>query len=453
MTNASHIWEAALGELQIQVNRTNYQTWLKDTVGIDNQEHLFTVGVASPFAAEWLEKRLKSLVQKTLIGILGHDVEVQFKVTTGKVETLSSMPPAASKENGCVPRQAFSCATPLLRPCYTFDNFVVGASNCLAYAAALKVAESPGSTYNPLFIYGDSGLGKTHLLHAIGHAAVGNNLHPLYVSAEQFTNQYLYSIRERNTEDFRARYRGAELLLIDDIQFLKGKEQTQEGFFHTFNDLHLANRQIVITSDRPPGEIPLLEDRLRSRLEWGLVADIQAPDQETRLAILKSRVKQQKLEVSQDVLELIARRVQQNIRGLEGALNRVMAYARMSESPPTLQTVAKALAEAPHREETNHRLPPEQIVQTVAEYFNMPLDALKGKKRDQRTALARQIAMYLIREEAHLPLVAIGQQMGRDHSTVLHGCEKIVYDLNTNPRLRQQVQDIKDRLRQPRRQA
>jgi chromosomal replication initiator protein len=308
------------------------------------------------------------------------------------------------------------------------------------------VAESPGSAYNPLFIYGGVGLGKTHLLQAIGHVSLDSGLRLLYVSAEQFTNEFINAIREKRTEDFRNKYRSADILLVDDIHFISGKEQTQEGFFHTFNNLHEANRQIVITSDRPPKSMPLLEDRMRSRFEWGLIADIQPPDLETRIAILRAKADEQKATVSQNVLEFIARRVQQNIRELEGSLNRVIAFSQLNQVDITPELAAQALEDIIGQHPTNN-MTPQKVIDTVAQYFKLTPEDLKGQKRDQQTALARQITMYLIRQEIHCPLDGVGQELGgRDHSTVIHACEKIAYEVNTNPARRSQVQDIRGQL-------
>lgn len=448
--SAAEVWQSALGELQLQVARANYQTWLKDTKGLSFRNGEFVVGVPSIFAAEWLDKRLSSLVKKTLISITGRELQVSFQVDGAEAEPETAKP--ADKSSREIVTNENSYSPPRLNPRYTFDTFVVGSANRLAHAAALGVAETPGSAYNPLFIYGGVGLGKTHLLHAIGRIALDNNLHLLYVSAEQFTNEFINAIRERKTEEFRNRYRTADILLIDDIQFISGKEQTQEGFFHTFNNLHESNRQIVITSDRPPKSMPLLEDRLRSRFEWGLIADIQPPDLETRIAILRAKAEEwgkidhQEVNVKQNVLEFIARRVQQNIRELEGSLNRVIAFSKLNRVEITPELAAQALEDLIGQHTTNS-LTPHKVIETVAHYFQLTTDDLKGKKRDQQTAMARQITMYLVRQETHCPLDGIGQELGgRDHSTVIHACEKIAYEVNTNPARRRQVQDIRGQL-------
>ncbi len=429
MEEARQVWEAALGALELQVTRANYQTWLKSTVGISLNGNQMVVGVPSAFAKEWLEKRLLHLIQKTLLSLLGRPVEVQFLVN----------PSSKSGET-----EEFEC--PSFNPKYTFSSFIVGDSNRLAHAAASGVAENPGQAYNPLFIYGGVGLGKTHLLHAIGHVILQNTARVIYVTAEQFTNEFIMAIRERSTEQFRSKYRGVDALLIDDIQFIMGKEQTQEGLFHTFNDLHNANRQIVLTSDRPPKSLSLLEDRLRSRFEWGLIVDIQPPDLETRLAILQAKAKEHKVGLPSEVLYFIAKRIQANIRELEGALNRVTAYARLVNAPVTTDLAAQALLDIT-TSETKRMLAPELVIDAVAQYFNLSPDVLRGKRRDKAVALARQIAMYLLREEMELSWTEIGRSLGgKDHSTVLHGYQKIASEAEISPALRQDILDIREAL-------
>jgi chromosomal replication initiator protein len=308
------------------------------------------------------------------------------------------------------------------------------------------VAENPGVVYNPLFIYGGVGLGKTHLLHAIGHVTSANNTRLVYVTTEQFTNEFIAAIREGRTEDFRTKYRTADILLVDDIHFLNGKEQTQEGFFHTFNALHNTNCQIVITSDRHPKSLTLLEDRLLSRFEWGLIADMQPPDLETRLAILQAKAEHQGADMGDEVLEFIAREVRQNVRELEGGLNRLIACARLARATPTPELAARALEDI--RNKTQRRsLTAPLIIDTVANYFSLPPAALRSRKRDQLTALSRHIAMYLIHEETQCSLAETGRELGgKDHSTVLHGYRRIATEVNDNSQLQAQLHDIKQML-------
>ncbi|GHO43929.1 chromosomal replication initiator protein DnaA [Ktedonospora formicarum] len=333
-----------------------------------------------------------------------------------------------------------------LNPRYSFDTFIVGGSNRLAHAASLAVAEAPGESYNPLFLYGGVGLGKTHLLHAIGQQGVQTGLAVLYVSSEQFTNEIINAIRYRTTEEFRAKYRSVDILLVDDIQFIAGKESTEEEFFHTFNSLYEMSKQIVICSDRPPKAIASLEERLRSRFEWGLVADIQPPDLETRMAILRVKADALHYRVPDDIISYVAGRVQTNIRELEGCLNRLMAYQQLHRVDLTIDVARAAMSSlgADHRE-TN--LDGRQIAQTVSEYYSVPFEAMCGKQRDKQVLVPRQVAMYLIRQETQVSLFEIGQLFGgRDHSTVLHACEKIERNLKQNPTLRQDVSAIREQL-------
>jgi chromosomal replication initiator protein len=333
-----------------------------------------------------------------------------------------------------------------LNPRYTFEAFIVGGSNRLAHAASLAVAEAPGESYNPLFLYGGVGLGKTHLLHAIGHQGVQTGLAVLYVSSEQFTNEIINAIRYRTTEEFRAKYRSVDILLVDDIQFIAGKESTEEEFFHTFNSLHEMSKQIVICSDRPPKAIVSLEERLRSRFEWGLIADIQPPDLETRMAILRVKADLLRYRVPDDIIAYIAGRVQTNIRELEGCLNRLMAYQQLHHTDLTMD-VARAAMSSLGNDTRESRLNGKQIAQAVAEYYHISLDAMCGKQRDKHIVMPRQIAMYLIRQETQISLLEIGQIFGgRDHSTVLHACEKIDREVNINPTLRREIVAIREQL-------
>ncbi|HLI90844.1 MAG TPA: chromosomal replication initiator protein DnaA [Ktedonobacteraceae bacterium] len=333
-----------------------------------------------------------------------------------------------------------------LNPRYTFDAFIVGNSNRLAHAASLAVAEAPGESYNPLFLYGGVGLGKTHLLHAIGHQGVHTGLAVLYVSSEQFTNEIVNAIRYRTTEEFRAKYRSVDILLVDDIQFIAGKESTEEEFFHTFNSLYEMSKQIVICSDRPPKAIVSLEERLRSRFEWGLIADIQPPDLETRMAILRVKADMLHYRVPDEIIAYIAGRVQTNIRELEGCLNRLMAYQQLHRTDLTLAVAREAMSSlGSDNRETNLNI--HQIAQAVAEYYHISLEAMCGKQRDKHIVVPRQIAMYLIRQETQASLLEVGQLFGgRDHSTVLHACEKIEKAVNLNPQLRREIIAIREQL-------
>ena len=439
--SAQQIWEAALGELQIQVNKQNYRTWLEKTAGLSYQHNQFVVGVANAFIAEYLDKNQRSLIEKTLIGLTRPDIKVLFQVDTRN----QNSPDSYGARDEILPTTQVS--PPRFNSKYTFDSFIVGSCNRLAHAAALGVAENPGHSQNPLFIYGGVGLGKTHLLHAIGHVALASRVQVLYVSAEQFTNEFINAIRDRKTEEFRNKYRSVDMLLIDDIHFISGKEQTEESFFHTFNELHNANRQITITSDHPPKSLPLLAERLRSRFEWGLIADIQPPDFETRQAILRAKAEREGANVAPDVLELIAHRVQQNIRELEGCLNRVIAYAKLVRALLTPELAAKALEDIAGKEPRNAGITPSLIIEAVANSFQLAALDLKSRKRDKETALARQVAVYLIRQVTNCSLAQIGKELGgRDHSTVIHAYQKIARDIDASPSLRRKILDIQQRI-------
>ncbi|MCF6277970.1 MAG: chromosomal replication initiator protein DnaA, partial [Anaerolineales bacterium] len=327
---------------------------------------------------------------------------------------------------------------------YTFENFVVGAGNRLAHAACQAVAEKPARAYNPLFLYGGVGLGKTHLLHAIGNACIARNLNVLYVSSEEFTNDLINAIRTHTTPAFRDKYRSLDVLLVDDIQFIAGKESTQEEFFHTFNTLHGQDKQIIVSSDRPPKAMITLEERLRSRFEWGLTADIQPPDLETRQAILRQKAERSGRFVSDEILEIVARRVQSNIRELEGALNRIVAFAELSGTSITPELTDIALADLLPQ---HNDIQPQHVVDLVAASFNLSVDRLMGRDRSRAVALPRQIAMYLMRQEADISLPQIGKELGgRDHTTVMYAINKITDLLERDDRLRRQVVQIRQKL-------
>jgi chromosomal replication initiator protein len=427
--SAREIWETALGELQLQVTKPNYRTWLEKTTGLSYENNHFVVGVPNTFVAEYLARNQRSLIEKTLIGLTHPGIEVDFQVTSPAVARQSTSPGVNAR--------------------YTFDNFVVSPSNRLAYTAARSVAEKPGASYNPLFIYGGVGLGKTHLMQAIYNLAQSQNIKALYVSAEQFTNEFVSALQNKSTAEFRRKYRHVDMLLIDDVQFLVGKEQTEESFFHTFNELHNANHQIVLASDRSPKSLPDIGDRLCSRFEWGLIADIQPPDFNTRLAILKAKAKQQEIEVALDVLEFIAQRIKQNIRELEGSLNRAVAYAKLFGAMLTPELAARAVQDiSTSSNKTN--VTPELVIKAVAERFQLTPADLIGRKRDRATALARQVAMHLLKEASNCSLAQIGLEFGhRDHATVIHACHKIVNDMDNDPYLRRQVLDIQKKLQRP----
>jgi chromosomal replication initiator protein len=435
------IWEIALGDLQVQVSKPNFRTWFSKTIGLSYQDNEFIIGVPNTFAAEYLEKNQRSLIEKSLIGLTSPRVRVSFRVNGKSHES-------STESNNATVMPAPTPVYTRLNPNYVFDSFIEGSCNSLARAAAFSVAQHPGQSYNPLFIYGGAGLGKTHLLHAIGQMAIANHINVICSSAEQFTNEFVLSVRDRNTEDFRNKYRNIGMLLIDDIQFIGGKEQTEESFFHTFNELHNTNRQIVITSDCPPKSMPLLEERLRSRFEWGLIVDIQPPDYETRLAILQSKARQKDVSVPHDVLEFIARETQSNIRVLEGSLNRVFAFAKLLRAKPTLEIAAKALEDIARKDAAPNDITPTTIIEAVSDCFQISRDALLGRERDKDTALARRLAMYLIRQETNYSLDQIGQALGnRDAAAVTNACKKVSTDINVSPFIKRKLHDIQHHMR------
>jgi chromosomal replication initiator protein len=436
--NPQVIWETALGELQVQVSKPNYRTWFSKTTGLIYKDNQFIIGVPNAFAAEYLEKNQRSLIEKSLIGLTSPGVQVIFQVN-GK--------PHHHQDTGDTEPELASSVTPTytrLNPKYVFDSFIEGSSNRLASSAALSVAQNPGNSYNPLFIYGEAGLGKTHLLHAIGHVAMANHINVICISAEQFTNEFVNALRDKSTEEFRNKYRNIGMLLIDDIQFLSGKEQTEESFFHTFNELHNTNRQIVITSDCSPKSMPLLEERLRSRFEWGLIVDLQPPSLETRMNILLAKVQLKGVNIDLDVLEFIAHQAQSNIRELEGSLNRVVAYAKLLKSEPTTEIATSALANIASKEKhPAAEITPTSIVEAVAKSFQLSQEDIKSRKRDKETALARRLAMYLCRQETNCSLAQIGQELGnRDAAAVTNACKKIFEDIVKSPYLKRKIRDI-----------
>jgi chromosomal replication initiator protein len=440
---AKQAWQAAIGQLQMEMAKATFDTWVRDTQLVNYKEGVFIVGVKNAYARDWLESRLTSTINRLLGGFMNRDVNIDFVVSQDAADVVETQSESAHLD------EVQESATPLihnntLNPRYTFDCFVVGASNRLAHAASLAVAESPAKAYNPLFLYGGVGLGKTHLLHAIGNASAEKGLSVLYVSSEEFTNDLINAIRSHKTQAFREKYREIGVLLIDDIQFIAGKESTQEEFFHTFNTLHGQNKQIVISSDRPPKAMNTLEERLRSRFEWGLTADIQPPDLETRLAILRSKAERSGRSVPSEILETIAHQMQTNIRELEGAFNRIMAYADLRGMPLTSQLVESALVDMlPQRRE----LKPQFVVETVDSAYGISVDDLLARNRSRQVALPRQVAMYLLREEAQISLPQIGEVLGgRDHTTVMYGCDKVADLIEQDDRLRRQVVDIRDQL-------
>lgn len=441
--NADQAWQSVLGQLQMEMPRASYDTWVRDTKPVSYQDGTLTVGVRNAYARDWLENRLASTVNRLLIGILNATVDVSFIVNGHNNEVVvDEAPPSTPEPDSAYEKPVRNIVH--MNPRYIFDAFVVGSGNRLAHAACLAVAEKPARAYNPLFLYGGVGLGKTHLLHAIGNACQMRGLRVLYVSSEEFTNDLITAIRTHTTQAFREKYRSMDVLLVDDIQFIAGKESTQEEFFHTFNTLHGQDKQIIVSSDRPPKALVTLEERLRSRFEWGLAADIQPPDLETRLAILRIKAERTGRNVPNEVLEMIAGRVQSNIRELEGALNRILAFADLSGSTLTPNLVEVALADLlPQRTDVE----PGKIIELVAHEWQTTVDALLGRDRTHKIAQPRQVAMYLLRKETDASLPQIGAALGgRDHTTVMYAIDKIANEIETKTDLRRRVVSVKQQL-------
>ncbi len=450
-------WKAALGELEMQMTKATFTTWLQGTRALSWADGEFVIGVRNDFAKDWLENRLYDLIVRTLSSVVGQRVLLRFVVWSdeiiapktamtngnGRADLVPAMPrePQRNGNGSNYGRREDAATENLLNRRYSFASFVVGPNNRMAHAAALSVAENPGQFYNPLFIYGGVGLGKTHLLHAIGHRCREDGHRVRYISAETFTNDLVTSIRNKQTPEFRERYRTVDVLLIDDIQFIAGKEGTQDEFFHTFNDLHSHGKQVIISSDRPPKALAALEERLLSRFEWGLTVDIQAPEEETRRAILLAKADELGFAVPDYVIEFIAHQVRQNIRELEGALNKVVAYAQLTGGSIDQALVNRALADTLRRAE---RISVDQVIDIVCRYYSVTAEAIASSSRKSTIAYPRQVAMYLARTETEASLPQIGVALGnRDHTTILHGYEKINGLVEIDPQLRRDVLEIK----------
>lgn len=450
------IWRSFLSEMEKLLSKPSFETWLKTTRPLALKEQDLIVEVPNDFTKSWIQNHYQNNISKVMEKIGNFRI---YFVTPQKNEfdekkdlTNDDVFPLKffnrTSKNNSAEFKDLSGICKWLNPKYTFDSFVIGGSNRLAHAASLAVAESPSKAYNPLFIYGGVGLGKTHLMHAIGHYVISNNTREkvAYLSSEKFTNHFINAIRDNKTVDFRNKYRNIDILLIDDIQFLAGKEQTQEEFFHTFNALHENNKQIVISSDRPPKEIPTLEDRLRSRFEWGLITDIQPPDLETRIAILRKKSSREGITVPDEVLLFIAQKIETNIRELEGALIRIIAFSSLEDKQINLPLAEEALKDFFSSGKTKN-ISIDKIILTTSNYFKINTEDIKSKKRTQNISLPRQIAMYLCRELTDLPLLKIGEKFGgKDHSTVIHAHKKILSDLKNDENLKRIIKEIKNLL-------
>jgi len=435
--SAHDIWLKALGELQTQVSRANYNTWLRSTHGVSYEGGLFTIGTPSAFVAEWLTRRLCSLVKKTLTHVVGQDTEVEFVVRD------RARPPrhpqlSSSLADGGV---AVKAVPDTLNPRQTFDTFVVSACNRLAFATALEIGENPANTFNPLYIYSDTGQGKTHLLNAIGHAARLGGRRILYTTAERFTDEFVLAVKQKRVEHFHLKFNSLSILLFDDIQFLANKRQTQQCFYHIFDELQQSGCQVAITGDSHPRDIHNLNDKLRSRIESGMIASVQPPDFEARLSFLESKAAQSDVFIPGDAIRLLAEEVRGNMRQLEGAIVYLTAQARLTDGEVSTQTVHSLLTGITAKGDGK------AVINAVANAFDIAIDDLLGKKRDRRTALARHAAMYIMRAKTNHSLAEIGRELGnRNHATVLHGCNKFAAEMAANPRLEKLVARISTQL-------
>jgi chromosomal replication initiator protein len=512
--NAKQIWQTTLERLYAKVPAPIFSTWFQGTTALSFQDGVLVVGVVTTFSKAHLEVRYIDLIRSILAEVVGSSIDVRFVVaretpqedeaaedllppstpppapkrsyrlpknrllrreetqvfneapfTANSVSptlarpvahrssSVSSSPENRSSDSQSVQPGLFFAGEGVLNPRYTFSSFITGKSNQLAHAASLAVAENPGHVYNPLFLYGGVGLGKTHLMHAIGHMGEAAGLNVLYVTSEKFTNEIINAIRFQKTEEFRAKYRQIDILLVDDIQFIAGKESTEEEFFHTINSLHSANKQIVVTSDRPPKAISSLQDRLRSRFEWGLLADIQPPEYEHRLAILRSKAESLRFAVPASVIEYVARPECSSVRELEGALNRVIAYATLHDAALSVDLAAQALenvygSAAAQPAVSRTMLTANVVLEGVCRYYHVDAERMLSKQRDREIVWPRQVAMYLMREETDASLFQIGAVLGgRDHTTIIHGCEKVRTEMSRDERIRQEIAAVLESLR------
>ena len=457
--NNKQLWRRVLSELEVNLSQASFNTWFKNTSITSKEKSSVVINVPNGFVKEWLENKYNINILKALQKHYPEIKKIEFsikssysigevlnKLKRGKTNVKEKF--VITKEDNKEDISKQTAKESNLNSRYTFKSFIVGSCNELAHAASLAVSKNPGKTYNPLFIYGGVGLGKTHLLQAIGNEIITNQLTKKvkYLTCEQFTNELINAIRQQKMDEFKNKYRKIDTLIIDDVQFLAKKEKTQEEFFHTFNTLYESNKQIILSSDRPPKAIPTLEERLRSRFEGGMITDISFPDFETRLAILKTKLEEKQENFPQEILEYIVSNIQRNIRELEGALNKVIAYNELNNNSLTLKNT-KAILSSIIKTPKNRSISPQQIIKTVADFYNIKPQQLFEKNRKKEIAFPRQIAMYLMREESKFSFPSIGEKFSnRDHTTVLHACKKINRELQENESLEEEISTIKDRL-------
>jgi chromosomal replication initiator protein len=458
-----NLWQTVLGEIELTVSRGSYVTWFKNTRLLRHKDNVITIGVPNVFIKQQLEQKYNQMITDlvTKNGVTPERIEYKIYSSINlpkKVDEETLILNAATTERiantmGNAQQQNRSQTSSLthsyrlgLNEKYTFDNFIVGSGNELAYAACQAIAANPGTKYNPLFLYGGVGLGKTHLIQAVGNAVIANNpdANIVYISIEQFVQEFLDAIKFKKNTDFASYYRNADVLIIDDIQFIAGKEKTQEEFFHTFNALHQANKQIIISSDKPPKDIPTLEERLRSRFTWGMSIDMQIPDFETRCVIIQMKSQVHGVTLDQPVVEYLANLVQSNIRELEGALNQLLAFCEMRGLSPDLGLATTLLGAAKTRPK---HISAKQIIERCAKHFQIPMEEIMGPKRDKDIVVPRQVAMYMLRSELHLSFPKIARELGRkDHTTAIHSVEKIEKEVSYDADIKAAVNEIKERL-------
>lgn len=446
-----NLWQAVLGEIEVSVSRASFVTWFKNTSLIKHDREIIIVGVPNIFIKQQLERKFNKLIEDTLERNGVKPKQIEYKIHTVKQtkrlddDAIVVTTPTKTRTKTSQSTLSHSYRQGLNEK-YTFDSFIVGSGNELAYAACQAIAANPGKKYNPLFVYGGVGIGKTHLIQAVGNAVLANKpgAHIVYVSTEQFVQEFVDAVRFKKNTDFAGYYRSADVLIVDDIQFIAGREKTQEEFFHTFNALHQANKQIILSSDKPPKDIPTLEDRLRSRFAWGMSIDMQIPDFETRCAIVQTKAQSQKFSLPRDVMEFLANNIRTNIRELEGALNQLIAYCEMRNLEPDLLMAKSVLGAS--RVRPKH-ITPKQVIERTAKHFQISLDDILGPKRDKDIVMPRQVAMYMLRSELHLSFPKIARELGRkDHTTAIHSVEKIEKEASKDANIKAAISEIKERL-------